>query len=100
MITYNDKKFSAWNDVVEKYPAMWVVFDKAEIKKGQVQSGNIMSILPDEEIIEFRHIHHGEIQISLRTTETARITDEKEKMAEKGGGNTGGGYIHGEIINT
>lgn len=31
MITYEDKKFDTWDDVVRQYPAMWVVFDKANL---------------------------------------------------------------------
>ena len=51
MITYKDKSFDSWQDVVINYPAMWVVFDKAELKHRQIQSGNVMAILPDEETI-------------------------------------------------
>ena len=31
MITYKDKKFNSWKDVVEQYPAMWVVFDNLKV---------------------------------------------------------------------
>ena len=83
MITYEDKIFDSWQDVVEQYPAMWVVFDKVDFDGAKVHSGHICGILPDEKIIEFRHKHFGEIELSLRTTETM----------------CAGGNIHGELIN-
>ena len=113
MITYEDKSFNSWQDVVKDYPAMWVVFDKAELKHGQIQSGNIMAILPDEKIIAFRNAHLGEVKLSLRTTETVRMNiDLSALLAARGGDGTGsgvgvgagvavgsvGGYIHGELI--
>ena len=82
MITYKDKKFNSWKDVVEQYPAMWVVFDKVDFRKGRVQSGNIWVILPDEDIIDFEDKNIGNYVLSLRTTETMDI----------------GGYIHGELV--
>lgn len=82
MITYKDKKFNSWKDVVEQYPAMWVVFDKVDFRKGRVQSGNILVILPDEDIIDFEDKNIGNYALSLRTTETMDI----------------GGYIHGELV--
>ena len=82
MITYKDRKFSSWTDVVKQYPAMWVVFDKVDFDGANVKSGNIWVILPDDEIIAFRHKHFGKIKLSLRTTETMGI----------------GGYIHGELV--
>ncbi|GEM_PF-4968832 len=82
MITYKDKKFNSWKDVVEQYPAMWVVFDKVDFRKGHVQSGNIWVILPDKDIIDFENKNSGNYALSLRTTETMDI----------------GGYIHGELI--
>ena len=97
MITYEDKSFDTWEDVVKLYPAMWVVFDKAELKHGKVVEGNIMAILPDEEVISFRHIHHNEIKLALRTTESVRFTDDNGYVI--GYGTVGmGGYIHGELI--
>lgn len=122
MITYEDKSFNSWQDVVKDYPAMWVVFDEAELKHGQIQSGNIMAILPDEEIIAFRNTHLGEVKLSLRTTETVRMNiDLSALLAARGinetvgsgvgtvagaGADAGsgvvvgsvGGYIHGELI--
>ena len=98
MITYEDKTFEKWEDVVKQYPAMWVVFDKAELKCGKVVVGNIMAIIPDEEVISFRHIHHNEIQLALRTTESVRFTDENGNVIGYGTGGMGG-YIHGELIN-
>lgn len=82
MITYKDKKFNSWKDVVEQYPAMWVVFDKVDFRKGRVQSGNIWVILPDKDIIDFEDKNIGNYVLSLRTTETMDI----------------GGYIHGELV--
>ena len=86
MITYNEGKeeivFNSWDDVVKKYPAMWVIFDKVEYEHGRVQSGHIWAILHDEDVIEFRHKNHGKIKMSRRTTETMGI----------------GGYIHGELV--
>lgn len=82
MITYEDKKFDTWQDVVKKYPAMWVVFDTVNFRKGKVQSGSIRIILPDEKIIDFEDNNTGKYALSLRTTETSGV----------------GGYIHGEIV--
>ncbi len=82
MITYKDKNFNSWKDVVNQYPAMWVVFDKVDFRKGRVQSGNIWVILPDKDIIDFENKNSGNYALSLRTTETMDI----------------GGYIHGELI--
>ena len=82
MITYKDKNFNSWKDVVKQYPAMWVVFDKVDFRKGRVQSGNIWVILPDEDIIDFEDKNIGNYALSLRTTETMDI----------------GGYIHGELV--
>ena len=82
MITYKDKKFNSWKDVVEQYPAMWIVFDKVDFRKGRVQSGNIWVILPDKDIIDFEDKNIGNYVLSLRTTETMDI----------------GGYIHGELV--
>ena len=101
MITYEDKSglitFDSWEDVVKKYPAMWVVFDVADLKHGTVVDGHIMAILPDEEIISYRHIHHSEIKLALRTTESVRFTDGDGRVI--GYGSSGmGGYIHGELI--
>ncbi|MBR1627937.1 MAG: hypothetical protein IJ679_01555 [Lachnospiraceae bacterium] len=86
MITYEDKAFNSWQDVVKDYPAMWVVFDKVDFRKGRVQSGNIWVILPDQDIIKFENEHSGHYALSLRTTETVGVD-----------GNMGG-YIHGELI--
>ena len=100
MIQYKDKTFDTWNDVIKKYPAMWVMFANIDLKQGEVKSGVIMAILPDEEVIEYRHKHHGEIKLSLRTTETVRITDDDGDVIGYGGASSaGGGYIHGELIN-
>ena len=100
MITYKDKKFSSWSDVVKQYPAMWVVFANIDLKQGQVKSGTIMAILPDEEVIEFRHKNHGKIKLSLRTTETVRFSDDEGNVVGHGGATSaGGGYIHGELVN-
>ena len=82
MITYKDKNFNSWKDVVKQYPAMWVVFDKVDFRKGCVQSGNIWVILPDKDIIDFEDKNIGNYVLSLRTTETMDI----------------GGYIHGELV--
>ena len=82
MITYEDKSFDTWEDVVKQYPAMWVVFDKADFDGARVNAGHIWVIIPDDEIIDFRHKNHGKIKMCLRTTETSGF----------------GGYIHGELI--
>ena len=82
MITYEDKKFDTWDDVVKQYPAMWVVFDKADFDGSEVLSGHIWVILPDKDIIQFENKHAGNYELSLRTTETMGV----------------GGYIHGELI--
>lgn len=97
MITYEDKTFASWEDVVKQYPAMWVVFAKVDLRHGKVTDGNIMTILPDDKVIEYRHKNHGKIKLSLRTTETVGITDENGKLVGYAGNQ--GGYIHGEIIN-
>ena len=80
MITYKEETFNSWKDIVDKYPAMWVVFDKAELKHGKIQSGSIMAILPDEEIIAFRDTHLGEVKLSLRTTETVKMNIDLDAM--------------------
>ena len=118
MITYEDKSFNSWQDVVKDYPAMWIVFDKVELTHGQIQSGNIMAILPDDDIITFRNAHLGEVKLSLRTTETVKMNiDLNALLAARGsdrtvgsgagtsvGADAGvavgsvGGYIHGELI--
>ena len=85
MITYKDKNFNSWKDVVKQYPAMWVVFDKVDFRKGCIQSGNIWVILPDDKIVDFKNAHFGDIKLSLRTTETVEL-------------GSIGGYIHGELI--
>ena len=85
MITYEDKSFNSWQDVVKDYPAMWVVFDKVDFRKGRVQSGNIWVILPDDKIVDFKNTHFEDIALSLRTTETVGL-------------GSIGGYIHGELI--
>ena len=82
MITYEDKKFDSWKDVVKQYPAMWVVFDKVDFDGARVNAGHIWVILPDEQIISFKNKNRKQIALSLRTTETMGI----------------GGYIHGELI--
>ena len=82
MITYEDKSFDTWEDVVKQYPAMWVVFDKADFDGARVNAGHIWVIIPDDEIISFRNTHFGEYKMCLRTTETSGF----------------GGYIHGELI--
>jgi hypothetical protein len=97
MITFKDKTFESWDDVVKQYPAMWVVFDKAEIKHGRVQIGDILAVLPDDEILYSRHKHRGAIKISLRTTETISAYDGNGNYVGVSGG--AGGYIHGELIN-
>jgi hypothetical protein len=87
MITYNENdkeiSFDSWKDVVKRYPAQWVVFDKVDFDGARVNAGHIWVILPDEEIIDFKHKNRGKIVLSLRTTETMNM----------------GGYIHGELIN-
>lgn len=82
MITYKDKNFNSWKDVVEQYPAMWVVFDKVDFDGARVKAGNIWVILPDEEIITFENNNFGKYALSLRTTDTVGA----------------GGYIHGELV--
>ena len=85
-------------DVVRQYPAMWVVFKKAELKHGEVARGTIMAILPDKDVISYRHKHHNEIKLALKTTETVKIADKDGNFV--GYGSSGmGGYIHGELIN-
>ncbi|MBQ7678377.1 MAG: hypothetical protein IJT34_00815 [Butyrivibrio sp.] len=96
MITYEDKAYNTWEDVVKQYPAMWVVFDKVDFDGSEVKAGHIMVILPDEEIIDFENKHFEEVKMSLRTTETVRITDDDGKLI--GYANSQGGYIHGELI--
>ena len=82
MITYEDKIFDTWKDVVKTFPAMWVVFNKVDFDGAKVKAGNIWVILPDEEIIDFENDHYDDIALSLRTTETMGV----------------GGYIHGELV--
>ena len=82
MIYYEDKEFESWSDVISEYPGMWVVFDKVDFDGSKVNSGHIWAILPDDKIIDFRHKNFGDIELSLRTTETLGT----------------GGYIHGEIV--
>ncbi|MBQ9438057.1 MAG: hypothetical protein IJU50_06955 [Lachnospiraceae bacterium] len=96
MITYEDKSFDTWEDVVKQYPAMWVVFDKADFDGREVKAGHIMVILPDEDIIDYENKHFNEVKMSLRTTETVHITDENGNFV--GYANGQGGYIHGELI--
>ena len=55
---------------MKQYPAMWVVFDKVDFRKGCVQSGNIWVILSDKDIIDFEDKNIGNYALSLRTTET------------------------------
>lgn len=82
MITYEDKSFDSWDEVVKQYPAMWVVFDKVDFDGSEVHAGHIWVILPDKDIINFENQHTGDYELSLRTTESVGI----------------GGYIHGELI--
>ena len=82
MITYKNSKFETWQDVVNQYPAKWVVFDNVDFDGARVNAGHIWTILPDEEIISFCNEHFGQVKLSLRTTETTGM----------------GGYIHGEIV--
>ena len=84
MIFYKNNAYNTWSDVVKKYPEMWVVFDKVDVRKGRIQSGNIWTILPDKYIIDFENKNKGKYVLSLRTTETMDI----------------GGYIHGEIVDS
>ena len=96
MITYEDKSFDTWEDVVKQYPAMWVVFDKVDFDGREVKAGHILVILPDEDIIDYENKHFDEVKMSLRTTETVRITDNNGDFV--GYANDQGGYIHGELI--
>ena len=97
MITYEDKTFDTWEDVVKQYPAMWVVFDRVELNHGKIIDGNIIAILKDDDIIEFRNVHFGEVKLALRTTETIEYTDGHGNVI--GYGTSGmGGYIHGELV--
>lgn len=97
MITYNDKIFSSWEEIVNQYPIMWVIFDKAKMSRGRVVEGHIMAILPDEEVIEFRNKNFGKVKLALRTSESIRVTDVDGNII--GYGSNLGGYIHGELIN-
>ena len=97
MITNEDKSFDTWEDVVKQYPAMWVVFDKVDFDGREVKAGHILVILPDEDIIDYENKHFNEVKMSLRTTETVRITDDNGNFVGYADGQ--GGYIHGELIN-
>ena len=97
MITYEDKVFDSWEDVKNQYPMMWVVFDEVIMNHGQIVKGHVMAILPDEEIIAYRNSHFGQVKLSLRTSESVRITDENGNFV--GYGSNVGGYIHGELVN-
>lgn len=84
MFTYNDGtkeiKWNSWNDIVNQYPAMWIIFRKANFDGSDVVSGDIWAILPDDKVQDFWDHNCVEIDASRRTTEGA------------------GGYIHGELV--
>ena len=60
-ITEVNNVFDSWKDVVKRYPAQWVVFDKVDFDGARVNAGHIWVILPDEEIIDFKHKNRGKI---------------------------------------
>ena len=61
VITYKEKTYDSWKDVVKSFPAMWVVFSRVDFDGTRVKAGNIWAILPDEEIIDFENEINAEI---------------------------------------
>ena len=71
MITYNENdkeiSFDSWKDVVKRYPAQWVVFDKVDFDGARVNAGvaAIVKIylpkpaypIPPQQILYYQLIH-------------------------------------------
>ena len=58
-----------WEEMVEKYPDMWVSIRDAEMDGPDVVAGMLDSAISDEEIGDYEADHWGDGLICRRTTE-------------------------------
>ena len=67
-----DKKRMTWDEMVEKYPDMWVAISNPVMDGDHpdVLEGDLVCAVSDDEIGKFRSDHRGEGLIYRRTTES------------------------------
>lgn len=59
-----------WEEMVQNYPDQWVAVKDAEMDGAAIVSGEIVTHLPDDEIIKYRMKNHGKGIVCRRTTES------------------------------
>lgn len=70
-----------WNEVVNLFPDLWVVFKECTYNKATFIKGTLVDVIEDKDRIEYMNRHWGEGLYIDRTTEES-----------------GGGYIYGALI--
>ncbi len=58
-----------WDDMVKKYPDLWVAIKDAEMDGADVMSGEVVTAQSDEEMRKFRIEHRGSGLVFRRTSE-------------------------------
>ena len=49
-----DEKFYTWDELVEKFPGMWVIIEDPELTEaGFIRSGKLIGVCDDTEVDEF-----------------------------------------------
>ena len=49
-----DEKFYTWDELVEKFPGMWVIVEEPELTEaGFIKSGKLIGVCDDTEVDEF-----------------------------------------------
>lgn len=58
-----------WDEMVDRYPDMWVSISDAEMEGPDVLSGELVAVIPDDEIADYELDHWTDGYITRRTTE-------------------------------
>ena len=59
----------SWDDMVKKYPNLWVAVKDAEMDGADIVSGEVVTARPDKEMRKFRIEHRGAGFVFRRTSE-------------------------------
>lgn len=58
-----------WDEMVEKYPNLWVAVKDAEMDGGDIISGEVVDAKPDKEMRSFRIANWGSGLVFRRTSD-------------------------------
>lgn len=65
------KRTMIWKQMIEPYPAKWIVIQNAVMDGSDIMSGIVVDVIGDEEIIDYRASHSGKGLKFRRTDEEA-----------------------------